>query len=48
MTFTIFLYNTEGASKRIRHAISNIINELTPLVREKLSTLELEQFTKLL
>ena len=39
-------YNTEGASKRIRHAIPNIINELTHLVREKLSTLNLEQFTK--
>ena len=40
-----FSYNTEGASKRTRHAIPNIINELTPLVREKLSTLNLEQFT---
>ena len=40
-----FSYNTEGASKRIRHTIPNIINELTPLVREKLSTLNLEQFT---
>ena len=40
-----FSYNTEGASKRIRHAIPNIINELTPLVREKLRTLNLEQFT---
>ena len=40
-----FSYNTEGASKRIRHAVPNIINELTPLVREKLSTLNLEQFT---
>ena len=37
-----FSYNTEGASKVIRHAIPNIINELTPLVREKLSTLTLK------
>ena len=40
-----FSYITEGAGKRIIHAIPNTINELTPLVREKLSTLNLKQFT---
>ena len=39
------IYNTEAANKIIRHAIPNIINGLTSLVREKLSTLNLEQFT---
>ena len=29
-----YSYNTEGASKRIRHAVPKIINELTPLVHE--------------
>ena len=40
-----FSYDTEGASKRIRPAILNVINELIPFVREKLRTLNLEQFT---
>ena len=38
-------YNTEGACKRIWHAIPSVINELPPLVRENLKTLNLKQFT---
>ena len=34
-------YDTKGASKRIIHAVPNLINELTPFVREKLNRLNL-------
>ena len=41
-----FSYDIEGASKRIWHAIPNIINQLPHLAYEKLSTLNLKQFAK--
>ena len=45
MTFKIFHVMLKPLVKRIGRTIPNIINELTPLVREKLSTLNFKQFT---
>ena len=37
-------YNREGASKRIRHSMPNLINSLSANVRLKINSLDLKQF----